>query len=487
MEERPRVVVLGAGLAGIAAATRLREAGFQRVFVVEAAEEAGGRVARAGVGKSWVDTGAQFIHGASDANPVYSLLKQHNLLSELVTEEGSELFLNDKGSKVDTEFANRMYEAGEEIIWRKHEGLIGKSLGEHFAEESQQLIQKWGSPEEEQHKILSILHLVGKNVAADVGVSDLRAVSLNSWQYFCNMGDDLNVEGKMFMLKDKLLEDLPKDRLLLNRPVSKVYWEGSFRNEEGHQFPVCLLCENGEQILADHVVVTVSVGYLKTAASTFFDPPLPQEKLEAVEKLGFGCLNKIFLEYEEAFWESDISSISLVWEGETPADLSSSTTRWIKSLQHFTVMRPKETFGNVLIGWCSGNVAEHVETLTEQELACVITENFRKFTGNPSIPVPKRVLRTQWQSKKFIQGTYTYIPPGIDAKIMDKLAEPLSSSKKPSVDLQVLFAGEGTIKELYGTVQGALLSGHREAERLAQHYGRAVSTTAACSLPDQEN
>uniref|UniRef100_A0AAY4EZF9 Amine oxidase domain-containing protein n=1 Tax=Denticeps clupeoides TaxID=299321 RepID=A0AAY4EZF9_9TELE len=413
-------------------------------------------------GKSWVDTGAQFIHGASDANPVYSLLKQHNLLSELVTEEGSELFLNDKGSKVDTEFANRMYEAGEEIIWRKHEGLIGKSLGEHFAEESQQLIQKWGSPEEEQHKILSILHLVGKN-------------------YFCNMGDDLNVEGKMFMLKDKLLEDLPKDRLLLNRPVSKVYWEGSFRNEEGHQFPVCLLCENGEQILADHVVVTVSVGYLKTAASTFFDPPLPQEKLEAVEKLGFGCLNKIFLEYEEAFWESDISSISLVWEGETPADLSSSTTRWIKSLQHFTVMRPKETFGNVLIGWCSGNVAEHVETLTEQELTAPTTS---VFSGNPSIPVPKRVLRTQWQSKKFIQGTYTYIPPGIDAKIMDKLAEPLSSSKKPSV---VLFAGEGTIKELYGTVQGALLSGHREAERLAQHYGRAVSTTAACSLPDQEN
>lgn len=51
------------------------------------------------------------------------------------------------------------------------------------------------------------------------------------------------------------------------------------------------------------------------------------------------------------------------------------------------------------------------------------------FQGNPCIPCPKRVLRTQWKSKAFIRGAYAYIPAGVDAVIMDKLAHPLSSTK----------------------------------------------------------
>lgn len=73
-----------------------------------------------------------------------------------------------------------------------------------------------------------------------------------------------------------------------------------------------------------------------------FDPQLPDYKREAIEKLGFGCINKIFLLYEEAFWERDAESISLVWGDETPASLSAASPQWQKNIQLFSVMRPRE-------------------------------------------------------------------------------------------------------------------------------------------------
>lgn len=481
----PKIAVLGAGLAGIGAATKLKSLGFTDVTIIEASGEAGGRVAKACFGKSWVDTGAQWIHGASEKNPAYCLLKQQGLLGDVVTEEGTELMFHSKGHRVSEDLATRVYETGEHIIRQRHSGNPGKNIGDYYAEKSLGLVNKSRSSTENTQDTLNILSLVGKSLLVDIGAPLLSVVSLDSWQYYTHMGEDLNIEGKMFQLPEVLLADFPKERLLLNRPVMKIIWDSSFTGDDGRVYPVSVECENGEKFLCDHVVVTFSLGCLKAAPSTMFDPHLPEDKKEAIEKLGFGCINKIFLQYEEAFWDSKAESISLLWEEETPASLSTDATQWQRNIQLFTVMRPREKFGNVLIGWCSGNVAQHIETLTEDELSAAITCNFRRFMGNPCIPCPKRVLRTQWKSKAFIRGAYAYIPAGVDAVIMDKLAHPLSSTKNSTEDLQVLFAGEATMKNLYGTIQGALLSGYREAERLAQHYGRLVPVSTPC-LPPQE-
>ncbi|XP_076134099.1 polyamine oxidase (exo-N4-amino) 1 [Alosa pseudoharengus] len=484
MGENPKIVVLGAGLAGIGVATKLLSLGFKDVTIIEASGGAGGRIAKACLGTSWVDTGAQWIHGASEANPVYSLLQQQGLLEDVVTEEGTELVFHSKGHRLSEYLASHVYEAGEGIMRQQHRGNPGKNIGDYYAEKSLGLANNLrSSGEAKQEDILNILSLVGKSLLIDIGAPALNNVSLDSWQYYTNMGEDLNIEGKMFLLTEKLLGDFPKERLLLRKAVLKINWDGCFSGDESRVYPVCIECENGDKFLCDHVVVTVSLGCLKAAPPTMFDPQLPEDKRETIEKLGFGCINKIFLQYEEAFWERDVESISLLWENETPASLSTDATQWQRNIQLFTVMRPREKFGHVLIGWCSGNVARHVETLTEAQLSAAITCNFRMFMRNPCIPCPKRVLRTQWHSEAFIRGAYTYIPAGVDAVIMDKLAHPLSSRKIPTEDLQVLFAGEATMKNLYGTVQGALLSGYREAERLSLHYGRPAPASTPSSSP----
>ncbi|KAJ8408464.1 hypothetical protein AAFF_G00258780 [Aldrovandia affinis] len=480
MKSNPRIVVVGAGIAGIEAATKLHHFGFSDVTLLEASGETGGRIAKAQLGKSWIDTGAQYIHGAADTNPVYCLCKKYGLLDDVPTEEGNWTVFSDKGSKIDSEFAECIYEAGEGIIRHRFQGRGERSIGAHFAEKALELVRT-GKDNKNAKQEEGILSMVGKDLLVDIGATDLNSVSQDSWKYFsASTGTDLNIEGNMFHLVEKLLEGFPKERLLLNKPVSKIEWD-----RDDAQYPVRVIFGD-EEIQADHVVVTISVGCLKAEASSLFSPQLPEDKVKAINDLRFGTITKIFLEYEEPFWESDVSTISLLWEGESPGRVSADRDDWLRYLHLFTVMRPQKKFGNVLIGWCAGNVAELTETMTEETLSAAITGHLRTFTQNQSLPAPKTVLRTKWHSNLYTRGAYTFLPVGTDGETMDKLAQPVSSRKDTGPELQLLFAGEGTLKSMYSTVQGALLSGQREAKRLALHYNKTEPPNNACALPPQE-
>ncbi len=63
-----------------------------------------------------------------------------------------------------------------------------------------------------------------------------------------------------------------------------------------------------EQRPAEAVVVTVPLGVLKSGAITF-EPPLPPDKLAAVERLGMGLLDKVYLRFDEVFWDVDVEFI----------------------------------------------------------------------------------------------------------------------------------------------------------------------------------
>jgi hypothetical protein len=53
---------------------------------------------------------------------------------------------------------------------------------------------------------------------------------------------------------------------------------------------------------ADHVIMTTSLGHLKTNLHTLFNPPLSERKQRVIAAAGFGTLGKIVLVYEEAWW-----------------------------------------------------------------------------------------------------------------------------------------------------------------------------------------
>lgn len=57
--------------------------------------------------------------------------------------------------------------------------------------------------------------------------------------------------------------------------------------------------------------------------STLFHPPLPPHKVHSIQNLGFGTCNKVYVEFDAPWWDTDCEIIYLLWKDEV---CSTSTT-----------------------------------------------------------------------------------------------------------------------------------------------------------------
>ena len=96
-----------------------------------------------------------------------------------------------------------------------------------------------------------------------------------------------------------------EDNVVLNKTASQIDWRGEDKAE--------VRCTDGSSFAADHVIVAVSLGVLKSVSETLFEPQLPPRKANAIENLGFGTVNKIFLKFSEKWWPDDCRGFSFVW------------------------------------------------------------------------------------------------------------------------------------------------------------------------------
>lgn len=76
-----QIIIIGAGVSGIAAATKLYENGFEKLIILEAENRIGGRVYTIPFGDNVLDLGAQWVEGKK-GNPVYEWAKPLGLIRE---------------------------------------------------------------------------------------------------------------------------------------------------------------------------------------------------------------------------------------------------------------------------------------------------------------------------------------------------------------------------------------------------------------------
>ncbi|XP_076982575.1 peroxisomal N(1)-acetyl-spermine/spermidine oxidase [Tamandua tetradactyla] len=482
-----RVLVVGGGLAGLGAAERLcRHPAFRHLRVLEATARAGGRIRSERRFGGVVEVGAHWIHGPSRGNPVFQLAAQHGLLGEKeLSEENQRVELGghvgppsvcyaSSGRRVSLELVADMVRLFSSLLDQAREFLHSaqspaSSVGAYLRTQISREVAAWSGDEDTRRLRLAVLTTLLHLECCVSGTHSMDLVALAPFgEYTVLPGLDCTFPGGYDGLPGCILASLPKDTVVFNKPVKTIHWNGSFQEEAfpTETFPVLVECEDGSCLAAHHVVLTVPLGFLKEHLDTFFQPPLPPEKVDAIKRMGFGTNNKIFLEFDEPFWEPDCQFIQVVWEGSSPLEDTGPTLQdpWLTKLVGFLVLPGFEP-AYVLCGFIAGLESEFMETLSDEEVLASLTQLLRRMTGDPRLPAPRSVLRSRWRSDPYTRGSYSYVAVGSSGDDIDTLATPLPTGGTDA-QLQILFAGEATHRAFYSTTHGALLSGWREAERL---------------------
>lgn len=237
-------------------------------------------------------------------------------------------------------------------------------------------------------------------------------------------------------------------KIQFNKEVTKIDYSQSSKT--------IVKCADGSIYEADHVIVTVSLGVLKANYKNLFTPALDDKKVAIIENYAYGSVGKVFLEFEEIFWD-DFDASSFLWLEKDVNELGDR--KWLLGVVAFLKVI---SFPHLLEGFISGEHVKTFEEISDEKLIDDCMWVLEKFF-NRELPKPKAMRRTRWESNPHFLGTYSYINVGLENLNFKDLAEPIRNfDGKPFIH----FAGEATDFKYPGYVHGAVDSGYRAANEI---------------------
>lgn len=493
-ESKKRIIVVGAGPAGLTAARHLQRQGFS-VIVLEARSRIGGRVYTDRSSLSVpVDLGASIITGveadvASERRPDPSSLICAQLGLELtILNSDCPLYDIRTGQKVppdvdealEAEF-NSLLDDMVFVVAQKGESATRMSLEEGLECGLRRRRKSISGTDNIKYGMLrpftgTFNHEKGsesllpaeQNSGWDEALSPLerrvmdwhfahleygcaallKEVSLPHWNqddvYGGFGGAHCMIKGGYGAVVESIAQGLS---IHLNQAVADISY-GVLGTEvsDNCSYKVKVSTSSGNEFLGDAVLITVPLGCLK-AESIKFSPPLPQWKHSAIQRLGFGVLNKVVLEFPEVFWDDTVDYFGATAEH---SDLRGRC---------FMFWNIKKTVGApVLIALVVGKAAKDGQDLSPSDHVNHALSVLCKLFGDTAVPDPVASVVTDWGRDPFSYGAYSYVAVGSSGEDYDIIGRPVENC--------LFFAGEATCKEHPDTVGGAMMSGLREAVRI---------------------
>lgn len=411
-----RVIVLGAGVAGLAAANALTTAGIECV-VLEARDRVGGRIHTVDIGGARIDLGAAWIHHP-DGNPITRLAESAGVQRISGDFRPEAVFLDtstgsiDAPKRAEVDALIREFFAELDGLGPTHDTPVKEAVSTFLAGRER---QPW-----DLNVLRTMAEAEGSGTMAEMAIGSFPPSTL---EYGGSSLGDFPVGGYA-----RVLAALGSQARLRAEVTHVAY--GTKGVEVG--------LSNGEVERGSHVLVTVPLGVLK-AGTIEFRPGLPEDKASAISRLGFGRFEKVSLAFDQPVG-SGKPHLYPIGEREF---------RVVIAMERFTG-RP------VVVATAFGSSANLLVEGSDDEVVGHLMGLLRAAWG--PVPDPVVVARSAWAQDPFARGAYSFVPLGASRPDFDLLGQPVAG--------RVLFAGEATASARVGYVDGAFSTAIREAKRL---------------------
>ncbi len=438
------VSVIGAGLAGLAAAHDLYRRGAE-VTLFEARDRIGGRVwtvrdvfrdgQHAEAGGDLIDEDQSAIRRLASSELGLPLVPILDGGFDFARRMGGQIETGGQGWKhlIDAlRPGSHLYELAE----RRWDGPIAAALARHS-------VAEWLNAIHATDDVRAVARGMRGFFLADPDALSLLAVL----EEFADAGMPgaermYRIEGGNDRLADRLAGPLG-DRLYLRSPVVAVAQDAQ---------RVRVKLQTGGHALAEHTadfaVITVPAPLL---VAMDFSPRLPEAQHDAYARLKYGFATKSVLQFDRRFWQrpgkpraygTDLA-IGAVWDGneEQPGP------------------------AGILALLAGGSASNATQALTARDGVGALVAELGWLGGDDTT----RLLAShgaRWEDDPWARGGYAYFDPGYPPASRDWLSRPVG---------RVLFAGEHTSRRWQGYMNGAIESGLRAAAEVAALIDRRQS------------
>jgi monoamine oxidase len=446
-------VVIGAGVAGLAAGRILATAG-QRVAIVEARDRIGGRICTRRVAAARgilpIELGAEFIHGLPAET--WALINEAGLATYEL--QGSQLsFIGNQLRKNDESHPAAIDVLEGMTRWAQAHPEIDMSFAEYLTHAGIDAVDAEAAA----------AFVEGFN-AADRAVIGTAALAQQQRAEDEIQGDRLfHVRSGYDQIPHALAGEIERTRtpILLDRHVRQVEWnEGavSVHAEDSRKL--------ASTLYAKRAVVTLPLGVLQTGAMRF--DPEPASFMAHARRMRMGAVVRATLVFSSRFWRDDDLPIA---RSDLADDLKQLSFLFMSPLTPATWWTAMPEDSPIITGWVGGPKAEILQRGLRaggdsEMLLAVWLRTLSMAFGMTEHALTRRLTSWHahdWSADQYARGAYSYVPAhALDAP--DQMAVPVAGT--------LYFAGEHTdTSGQWGTVHGALRSGMRAARQILLDSG----------------
>ncbi|KAI0406523.1 FAD/NAD(P)-binding domain-containing protein [Xylaria palmicola] len=482
----PRIGVIGAGFSGLRCADVLLQHGFE-VVLIEGRNRLGGRVCQVPLTpEHLVDAGPNWIHGTNN-NPIMEIARKTKTATGSWTAKTS---IVDAAGKMLQEPESEVY---SDMMWEiigaafsysnKNCSMIDakESLLDFFGKELAKRIPE-SSPDYEKKR--KVMYQVAESWGAYVG-SHVFSQSLKYfWLEECIDGENLFCADTYAKILSAIAQPVIEGAIIkLGTIVKRIRTTDNDTNDT-----LKVYTESGEMLQLDEVVLTAPLGWLKQHPEAF-EPPLPARLTQAINNIGYGCLEKVYISFPKAFWrapqsEDDMQGFVLLLAPGYASD--SNPKGWNQEIVELASFAPADSHPTLLFymyGEQSRFLSGEVAGLpTREKREAFLYAWFRPYysrlprydAASPDCR-PVACHATDWLRDDLAgNGSYSNFQVGLAEGDGD-----IETMREGLPDRGLWLAGEHTAPFVaLGTVTGAYWSGESVANRIVQAYGRGKAAGA---------